>query len=104
MLSAKVEHSGKRSWHQTMQNSRIAGDPGVQLRTPQTTRWKCQFYVFLAAKRGSAFALAAIPFHLLYHLYNGIAFGLGAGRHLWKKAGLIVERHGLAIRDDSPRF
>ena len=74
-----------------MQNSRIAGDPGVQLRTPQTTRWKCQFYVFLAAKRGSAFALAAIPFHLLYHLYNGIAFGLGAGRHLWKKAGLVVE-------------
>ena len=63
-----------------------------------------QFYVFLAAKRGRAFALAAVPFHLLYHLYNGIAFGLGIGRHLWKKAGLVVERHGVAIRDDSPRF
>jgi len=31
-----------------------------------------QFYVFLAAKRGCAFALAAVPFHFLYHLYNGI--------------------------------
>ena len=31
-----------------------------------------QFYLFLAAKRGRFFALAAVPFHLLYHLYNGI--------------------------------
>lgn len=36
-----------------------------------------QFYLFLSAKRGRAFAVAAIPFHLLYHFYNGISFGAG---------------------------
>ncbi|MBI5083980.1 MAG: hypothetical protein HZB13_05210 [Acidobacteria bacterium] len=36
-----------------------------------------RFYVFLAAKRGGMFAIAAIPFHLLYHLYNGISFAAG---------------------------
>jgi glycosyltransferase involved in cell wall biosynthesis len=43
-----------------------------------------QFYVFLAEKRGRVFALAAIPFHLLYHFYNGISFALGLARHVWK--------------------
>jgi hypothetical protein len=38
-----------------------------------------QFYVFLAAKRGRAFAFAAIPFHLLYHSYNGMRLGLERG-------------------------
>ncbi len=42
-----------------------------------------QFYLFLAAKRGRAFALAAIPFHLLYHFYNGISFGAGLLRFSW---------------------
>jgi lipoprotein signal peptidase len=59
-----------------------------------------QFYVFLAAKRGRAFAFAAIPFHLLYHLYNGIAFGLGVGRHFW---GTLVQRNRLSTTDDTPR-
>jgi hypothetical protein len=36
-----------------------------------------QFYLFLAAKRGPAFAVAAIPFHLLYHFYNGVSFAAG---------------------------
>ena len=36
-----------------------------------------QFYVFLAAKRGRWFALAAVPFHMLYHFYNGISFAIG---------------------------
>jgi glycosyltransferase involved in cell wall biosynthesis len=40
-----------------------------------------QFYLFLAAKRGRVFALAAIPFHLLYHLYNGFSFVVGAARY-----------------------
>jgi len=35
------------------------------------------FYSFLARRRGFLFALAAIPFHLLYHFYNGISFGIG---------------------------
>jgi glycosyltransferase involved in cell wall biosynthesis len=47
-----------------------------------------QFYVFLAAKRGRLFAMAAIPFHWLYFLYSGIGFlialirtRLGLARH-----------------------
>jgi len=40
-----------------------------------------QFYIFLAAKRGKLFAVAAVPFHLLYHLYNGISFVVGLCRH-----------------------
>lgn len=43
-----------------------------------------QFYLFLAARRGRAFALAAVPFHLLYHFYNGISFGAGLLRHGWR--------------------
>jgi glycosyltransferase involved in cell wall biosynthesis len=43
-----------------------------------------QFYLFLAAKRGQLFAMAAVPFHLLYHLYNGISFGVGLVRYTWR--------------------
>lgn len=43
-----------------------------------------EFYVFLAAKRGKPFAVAAIPFHLLYHFYNGISFSVGLIRHTWR--------------------
>jgi glycosyltransferase involved in cell wall biosynthesis len=42
-----------------------------------------QFYVFLAGKRGPLFALAAVPFHLLYHFYNGLSFGIGTIRWMW---------------------
>jgi glycosyltransferase involved in cell wall biosynthesis len=38
------------------------------------------FYIFLA-RRGRLFALAAIPFHLLYHFYCGVAFLIGLMRH-----------------------
>jgi len=41
-----------------------------------------QFYLFLAEKKGGLFALAAIPFHLLYHFYNGISFVTGLARYL----------------------
>ncbi|HWR51139.1 MAG TPA: glycosyltransferase [Bryobacteraceae bacterium] len=41
-----------------------------------------KFYLFLAVKRGRLFALTAIPFHLLYHFYNGLSFGVGLTRHL----------------------
>lgn len=44
-----------------------------------------QFYLFLAGKRGFSFALAAIPFHLLYHFYNGISFIIGLISHVWKR-------------------
>jgi len=43
-----------------------------------------QFYIFLAAYRGFSFTLAAIPFHLLYHFYNGLSFMIGAVRHAWR--------------------
>jgi glycosyltransferase involved in cell wall biosynthesis len=33
-----------------------------------------QFYLFLAGEKGRLFALAAIPFHLLYFLSSGLAF------------------------------
>jgi glycosyltransferase involved in cell wall biosynthesis len=35
------------------------------------------FYVFLGRKQGALFALAAIPFHLLYYIYSTAAFGAG---------------------------
>ena len=50
-----------------------------------------QFYLFLAAKRGKAFAVAAVPFHLLYHFYNGISFGAGLLRHLWRSIAVRAE-------------
>jgi glycosyltransferase involved in cell wall biosynthesis len=40
-----------------------------------------QFYIFLAGNRGIAFMLCAIPFHLLYHFYNGVSFIVGVTRH-----------------------
>lgn len=42
-----------------------------------------QFYIFLAGKRGMLFMLAAVPFHLLYHFYNGISFLIGTTRYYW---------------------
>jgi glycosyltransferase involved in cell wall biosynthesis len=44
-----------------------------------------RFYVFLAAKRGGMFTVAAIPFHLLFHLYNGISFIAGILLYSWRK-------------------
>jgi len=43
------------------------------------------FYLFLAEKRGRLFAVAAIPLHLLYHLYNALSFAIGMGRFFWGK-------------------
>ena len=51
-----------------------------------------QFYLFLAEKKGRAFALAAIPFHLLYHFYNGISFLAGISRYFWSTGRLFVGR------------
>ena len=45
-----------------------------------------QFYLFLAAKGGRLFALAAIPFHLLFHFYNGISFLIGLARYSLRRA------------------
>jgi glycosyltransferase involved in cell wall biosynthesis len=53
------------------------------------------FYLFLAGKRGVLFMLAAIPFHLLYHFYNGVSFLVGVFLYLRKPA----EEHGGALAD-----
>ncbi len=45
-----------------------------------------QFYVFLAGRTGRLLALAAIPFHLLFHFYNGISFLIGSAKHLFRRA------------------
>jgi glycosyltransferase involved in cell wall biosynthesis len=44
-----------------------------------------QFYVFLAGRTGRLLALAAIPFHLLFHFYNGISFLIGGARYLLRR-------------------
>jgi hypothetical protein len=43
-----------------------------------------QFYVFLSGRHNVFFAGAAIPFHLLYHFYNGISFAAGTILH-WSR-------------------
>jgi glycosyltransferase involved in cell wall biosynthesis len=43
-----------------------------------------QFYVFLAGRTGRLLALAAIPFHLLFHFYNGVSFLTGLVRHFFR--------------------
>ncbi|HMD97919.1 MAG TPA: glycosyltransferase [Terriglobia bacterium] len=40
-----------------------------------------QFYLFLAGREGKFFALAAIPFHLLYFVYSGVGFMVAMFRH-----------------------
>lgn len=57
-----------------------------------------QFYLFLAKQWGRLFALAAIPFHLLYHLYNGISFAAGAIRFGWKS---MLAHHRAPISDST---
>jgi hypothetical protein len=48
-----------------------------------------QFYLFLAGSRGKMFALAAIPFHILYFVSSGVAFALAMVRY---RLGLLKER------------
>jgi len=49
------------------------------------------FYLFLAAKRGRLFATAAVPFHLLFHFYNGISFLAGLARYYLRTTPAIKE-------------
>ncbi|HZR84410.1 MAG TPA: glycosyltransferase family A protein [Candidatus Binatia bacterium] len=46
-----------------------------------------QFFLFLAARQGRLFALAAIPFQLLYHFYCGVAFLVGSMRYWGMRLG-----------------
>jgi len=53
-----------------------------------------QFYIFLAGKRGVAFMLAAMPFHLLYHFYSGMSFIVGVSHYYWSNCsqGIVAGR------------
>jgi glycosyltransferase involved in cell wall biosynthesis len=54
-----------------------------------------QFYLFLAARQNRTFALAAVPFHLLYLFYSGISFVAGMTRfYLFRSAPRAAERPG----------
>lgn len=56
------------------------------------------FYLFLAGERGRLFALAAIPFHILYFFFSATAFLLALVRH---RLGMI-EKPG-AMRQEAPK-
>jgi len=51
-----------------------------------------QFYVFLAGRTGRLLALAAIPFHLLFHFYNGLSFLIGGAKHLFRRMSSPSEK------------
>ena len=53
-----------------------------------------QFYIFLAGKRGVGFMLAAIPFHILYHFYNGLSFLAGITLHYTRYYRAATDVHG----------
>ncbi len=46
-----------------------------------------RFYLFLARKWGKLYAIAAVPFHLLYYFYSAVAFGAGFLKHSTRRAG-----------------
>ena len=58
-----------------------------------------QFYIFLIGNRGVAFMLAAIPFHLLYHFYNGLAFIAGLALHSSRSRHLSWLAHHVSPKD-----
>jgi len=62
-----------------------------------------QFYLFLAKKQGRLFALAAVPFHLLYHLYNGISFVAGLAHFTWRSLFHKTARLAPARRGHEPQ-
>lgn len=53
-----------------------------------------QFYLFLAAKKNRLFAVAAIPFHLLYHFYSGMSFIAGLVMYTLRSKEPQPERSG----------
>ncbi len=53
-----------------------------------------RFYSFLIARRGVWFALRAVPLHLGYHLYSGIAFGVAVLEHVFAPGSRFRNRTG----------
>ncbi|MEJ7608938.1 MAG: glycosyltransferase, partial [Bryobacteraceae bacterium] len=61
-----------------------------------------QFYVFLASRMGSLAAIAIIPFHILYHFYNGISFAIGVCLHVLRLASASFKTRPLPRTDHQP--
>ena len=51
------------------------------------------FYEFLAVRRSRWFALRGAAVHILYHVYNGVSFVVGAAGHVWTH-GPKLAAHG----------
>ncbi|HUA19831.1 MAG TPA: glycosyltransferase family 2 protein [Bryobacteraceae bacterium] len=61
-----------------------------------------RFYLFLAEKRGRLFAVAAFPFHLLYHFYNGVSFGIGMCLWMMRSLGGPSRPAGKPVESSEP--
>jgi GT2 family glycosyltransferase len=46
-------------------------------------------YRFFLKKRGLRFVLQSIPWHWLYYLYSGLAFGIGLARHVFRRSSKL---------------
>ncbi|MEP7356388.1 MAG: glycosyltransferase family A protein [Anaerolineales bacterium] len=56
-------------------------------------------YAFFAQRRGWAFALAAIPWHWLYYVYNSLSFGLGTFQYLTRGARPVASDGRILVPD-----
>jgi glycosyltransferase involved in cell wall biosynthesis len=59
-----------------------------------------QFYMFLAGHTGRLYALGAVPFHLLFHFYNGVSFAIGLLRHYLLRRSPSAERKHVSVSLD----
>ncbi len=60
------------------------------------------FYRFLLKRRGGLFTFKALAWHWLYHLYSGLALGLGLCEHLWWRLRWILKGDKKADQACSP--
>ena len=64
--------------------------PSLLLLAVVSINWR--LYVFLTRRRGLWFTLAAVPFHLLYHFYNGISVVAGTALYWWRKTVALAKK------------
>ena len=57
------------------------------------------FYMFLAGRTGRLYALGAVPFHLLFHFYNGVSFSVGLVLHLFHRGAAAQRKHVSVLSD-----
>ena len=61
------------------------------------------YYRFFASRRGSLFALAWFPFHILHHLCNGVSFVIGTGLYVGRRWAGLTLPWALPVTPWSPR-